>query len=304
MLLYIRTGGFFMVITRDELSLPQDFPCLINRYRLKKEDNKEDYFHYHDFCEVTYIEQGKGRYLVNGSDYLVQAGDIVIFNQEEPHGWLVEDEYMDVTALVFSPEIAAAPFHSPQEEFLRPFLYLGSCFRNLIESTDERTAEIYAVMEQILSEDKNRQNGYQYMIRADIIRILILLVRHYEQKDTFPQDNLNEKKEKIGRLEKTLNYINGHFMETITLEQAAALSYMSPTYFSGYFRKVTSRSFREYVTLLRLSKAQELIQTQKEDLNMTQVAMECGFHSMSNFYKLYKKHIGPLPGRRPGKHSI
>ena len=67
-----------MVLTRDELTLPQDFPCQINRYRLKKDENKEDHFHYHDFCEVTYIEQGHGRYLVNGRDYRVQAGDIVL----------------------------------------------------------------------------------------------------------------------------------------------------------------------------------------------------------------------------------
>ena len=74
----------------------------------------------------------------------------------------------------------------------------------------------------------------------------------YEQKDVSFRNNLDEKKSSIRRLEKTLNYINSHFMETVTLEQAAALSCMSPTYFSEYFHRVTSHSFRDYVTLLRL----------------------------------------------------
>ena len=286
-----------MIISRDELSLPREFPCLINRYRLLSRDNQADHFHYHDFCEVTCIEQGRGRYLVNGVDYQVKAGDIVIFNQEEPHGWLVEEEYMDVTVLVFSPEIVAAPVGSLSEEFLYPFFYLGSHFRNLIEASDERTEEIRSAMEQILREDTEKRNGYQYMIRADVMRIFILLLRHYEQKDVSFRNNLDEKKSSIRRLEKTLNYINSHFMETVTLEQAAALSCMSPTYFSEYFHRVTSHSFRDYVTLLRLSRARELIRTRKRDLNMTEVAQACGFHSMSNFYRLYKKHLGPLPGR-------
>ena len=286
-----------MIISRDGLSLPREFPCLVNRYRLLSRDNQADHFHYHDFCEVTSIEQGCGRYLVNGVDYQVKAGDIVIFNQEEPHGWLVEEEYMDVTVLVFSPEIVAAPVGSLSEEFLYPFFYLGSHFRNLIEASDERTKEIRSAMERILREDMEKRNGYQVMIRADVMRIVILLLRYYEQKDVSFRNNLDEKKSSIRRLEKTLNYINSHFMETVTLEQAAALSCMSPTYFSEYFHRVTSHSFRDYVTLLRLSRARELIRTRKRDLNMTEVAQECGFHSMSNFYKLYKKHLGPLPGR-------
>ncbi len=29
--------------------------------------------------------------------------------------------------------------------------------------------------------------------------------------------------------------------------------------------------------------------------NVTEIAMECGFNNISNFYRLYKKHVGKTP---------
>jgi len=68
---------------------------------------------------------------------------------------------------------------------------------------------------------------------------------------------------------------------------------MSSNYFSSYFRKVTGISFSEYVTRIRISRARELLRD--TDKSVTEIAMECGFHNISNFYRLYKKHVGKPP---------
>ena len=33
----------------------------------------------------------------------------------------------------------------------------------------------------------------------------------------------------------------------------------------------------------------------KQIKNVTEIAMECGFNNISNFYRLYKKHVGKPP---------
>jgi len=51
----------------------------------------------------------------------------------------------------------------------------------------------------------------------------------------------------------------------------------------------------DYVTRLRVVAAQRMLQ--ETDLKVTQVAMNCGFSTMSRFYDAFKKITGDAPGR-------
>lgn len=106
-----------------------------------------------------------------------------------------------------------------------------------------------------------KKDGYHLMIKANILRILTMLIRAY-QDESKSGEMLKEKKNSMKRLEQAFRYINSHFCEKITLEEAAGAAFMSPSYFSTYFRKVTNISFSEYVTRLRISHARELLKTQ------------------------------------------
>ena len=130
------------------------------------------------------------------------------------------------------------------------------------------------------------------MIKANILRILTMLIRTY-QDETKSGEMLKEKKNAMKRLEQAFAYINAHYCEKITLDEVAASVYMSSNYFSSYFRKVTNISFSEYVTRLRIMHARELLRDPEK--SVTEAALECGFNNISNFYRLYKKHIGKPP---------
>lgn len=284
-----------MVISKDETRLPEDFPVLIRTVTLLESDNDAEKFHYHDFCEITCVLSGSGIYYINGTQYPVKPGDIIIFNQVEPHGWTVKERAMEVLVLTFAPEIIADPAGTATDEYLKTFFYLGSHFKNLISSADKRTGEIKGIMDEIAGEMRRREKGYEGMVRADILRILTLLIRHYEREGAGTDIDLNEKKRSMKRLEDVVYYINSHYTENLTLEEVAGRAYMSPSYFSTYFRNVTNRRFSEYVTMLRLNRVQELFLT--TDRTVSSIAMECGFRNMSNFYRLYKKHVGSLPAK-------
>lgn len=130
------------------------------------------------------------------------------------------------------------------------------------------------------------------MIKANILRILTMLIRTY-QDESKSGEMLKEKKSAMKRLEQAISYIDHHYSEKITLDEVAAAAYMSSNYFSSYFRKVTGISFSEYVTRIRISHARELLRD--TDKSVTEIAMECGFHNISNFYRLYKKQVGKPP---------
>jgi transcriptional regulator GlxA family with amidase domain len=133
------------------------------------------------------------------------------------------------------------------------------------------------------------------MIKATVLKILTLLIRN-SQDTSKSSALLQEKKAKMMRLSSAFDYINEHYNDKISLVEAAEIAYMSPNYFSAYFKKVTGKSFMDYVSELRISRADKLMET--TDLSVLDIATRCGFHNMSNFYRIYKKVRGTSPGKR------
>lgn len=278
-----------MVITKDAIELSQEFPFLIMDQTLYEKDNQEDTFHWHSYCEITYIKRGNGYYYVNGERYEVREKDLIIFNNVELHGWWVQGESMEVEVMIFPTEFVAVPLTVFDNDYLKPFLERGGNFRNKIEAGEENAEEITQIIRDIAREWEEKNTGYRLMIKAQVLRILTLLIRYY-QKDEEKKSNLRlmDKKKSMKRIEEALYYINSHFTEKITLEEAASVACMSPNYFSSYFKKVSRCGFSEYVTKLRLEKVKEMEKT--TNLTMYEIAMACGFSNMSNFYRLYKKY--------------
>jgi YesN/AraC family two-component response regulator len=284
-----------MNIYRDQLPLDPEYPLEISELTLRAEDNRIDTFHWHSYFEITWIREGNGCYYVNGKAYFVQPGDLILFNHVEPHGWQTLTEELKVTVLVFTPSYISEHHDFSQMEYLQPFIERGSNFQNKIERESDTAEEIIRIMQEILSEWNQKELGYRLMIRADVLRILTLLTRCY-QDDSKNTELLKEKKKAMKRLQGAFDYINSHYSEKITLEETARTVYMSPNYFSSYFHKATETSFSDYVTMQRIRKANELLN--ETDKSINEIAMECGFPNISNFYRLYKKHTGTSPRSR------
>lgn len=288
-----------MIIYKDTLELNKEYPFSINRQILKNSVAGEDFFHWHSFCEITYVKKGRGYYYVNGEQYTMNAGDLIIFNHVEVHGWTVPEDSMELLVMVFARSFVEDPIHTFNHEYLQPFLQRGAKFRNKVEGKEPVTGQIGQLMEDILAEWQYREAGYRLMVKANVLQILTLLIRFYRREDAIAAGG----EEKKGtNLEEAFYFINVNYTEKITLEDAARTVYMSPNYFSACFKKAAGVSFKEYLTRLRLLKANDLIST--SDMQMAEIALTCGFPNISNFYRLYKKYHGAASFRRNQEEVI
>lgn len=281
-----------MKLVRDNISLDKDFPFQIAEVILDASNSKPDTFHWHSYFEITYVRKGRGNYFVNGQEYSMDEGDIIIFNNVEPHGWKLLEEDMHLLVMVFSPEFVAEKLSTFDAEYMKPFVERGSNFKNRIGKEEAVSHELRKAIREIYTEWEEKKEGYPLMIKADVLRILTMLIRAY-QDESKSDEMLKEKKTAMKRLEKAFDYIDEHYCQKITLDEVAAAVYMSSNYFSSYFRKVTNIGFSEYVTRLRIKHARELLKDPER--SVTEIAMECGFNNISNFYRLYKKYVGKSP---------
>lgn len=289
-----------MRLERDNIPLDKEFPFQITEVRLTPENSKPGTWHWHSYFEITCVLEGKGNYFVNGQEYTMEKDDVIIFNNVEPHGWNLIGDDMKLLVMIFSPEFVAEKISVFDTGYLKPFVERGSNFKNRIGREDEINPEIRVGIREIYQEWQGRKEGYQLMIKANVLRILTMLIRTY-QDESKSDEMLKEKKTAMKRLEQAFAYIDTHYCEKITLEDVAASVYMSSNYFSSYFRKVTNISFSDYVTRMRINHARELLREGR--MNVTDIAMECGFNNISNFYRLYKKHVGKTPKDEKSKNS-
>lgn len=286
-----------MIITKSEISLPPAFPFQLEHRTLLPKDNRPGHYHWHSCFEITYIVSGRAQYFVNGDTYIVSDGDIILFNNIEPHGWEVL-EPLTLIVMTFQPELIANGFALLDYDYLEPFLERGTNFKNVLPASEQVTKDIHQLLLDISEEDEKHTVGYQLMIKANILKILTLLIRH-SQNSPKPDRLLSRKALEMKRLSSVFDYINKHYTERLTLADAAEMAYMSPNYFSQYFKKVTGQTFSDYLSGLRIKKAQELLKN--SDKNVIDIAMACGFRNMSNFYRMYKKHTGTTPSAPQNK---
>lgn len=94
-------------------------------------------------------------------------------------------------------------------------------------------------------------------------------------------------------LDLVLQYIESHYNEDLTRGQAAELAGVSPEHFSRAFRKSTGQTFNEYVTLLRIRKAQQRILTGAP--NLSSLAIEVGYSEGTYLSRKFKQVVGISP---------
>lgn len=114
------------------------------------------------------------------------------------------------------------------------------------------------------------------------------LLREISEKAAvgYPQDS-------DGVIEKAKEYCRQHFAQEIDLQQVADYVCMNRNYFCDFFRKNTGQHFSEYLTLIRMEKAKELLS--KTEYRSQAIAALCGYKNSSHFGRVFKAFTGMTP---------
>lgn len=95
-------------------------------------------------------------------------------------------------------------------------------------------------------------------------------------------------------VERAALLVTQRFQEELTVAGIAAAVGVHPEYLMPAFRKRCGLSVWDYVTRLRVAHGQRLLLT--GDATVERIALECGFGSRGNFFKVFKRVLGETPG--------
>jgi AraC-like DNA-binding protein len=142
-------------------------------------------------------------------------------------------------------------------------------------------------LEQVDREDRERDGYSQVVIAPCVAQLLVGIARIIG----FPA----EIRPGIHPLMKSvLVHIDEHFARRISLNELAAIAHMSPTAFSKAFTKLNGIGPAQYIKRKRIGQAIRLLED--TDRTVIDIAMDCGFSNISNFYKAFHSLTGHAPG--------
>lgn len=93
-------------------------------------------------------------------------------------------------------------------------------------------------------------------------------------------------------INKILDYIQDHYMETISLSTVARTVFLSPSYLSTLITNETGKSFTDIVNEIRISKAIELLKNPKRKI--ADIAFSVGFNEPQYFSIIFKSALTSL----------
>ncbi len=97
------------------------------------------------------------------------------------------------------------------------------------------------------------------------------------------------------RINLIFNHVKNKFKEQITLEEVANLANMTEPSFCRYFKKITNKTFTQFVNEYRIIHSMKLLA--EKPLSINEICYESGFNNFSYFNKTFKEYTQKSPSQ-------
>ncbi|MBR0597351.1 AraC family transcriptional regulator [Sinanaerobacter chloroacetimidivorans] len=253
-------------------------------------DESDVDMHWHNYYQLAVCTGGTGEFVFEKETYPYAEGDIFIVDNMEKHGAFAHPSTTaSFTFLIFYPQFVV---HNADQkfdyEYLLPFLYNPEEFCNKINGDSQIGQRLNGMLSDIIEENRRRRPGYRHLISAKLRVVLAELIGYY---------NLGEAAstvmDRFMKLRPAIEYMEQHFTENVTLDEAARIVFLSASRFRHLFQETMHVGFKEYLISLRYQAAKKLL----ADTGMTisEIAAQAGFSNLYSFYKLFERHEKMTP---------
>lgn len=222
---------------------------------------------------IMYVVKGEGSLTINNKSKIIKENDVILINCYEPHGYETSTS-LETLWLHFDGNVSVDYFNLIKQDNTHVIIsaassliptYLKSIINLFKESKMINEPLISCEIQRILAELFNLSNGNQSNTSSS--------------NSTFVNNSIS--------------YMKNNFKNKISLEDIANSVSISPFHFSRLFKKETGYSPYEYIIMVRLNHAKNLLKT--SNMLIKEIAFECGFNSESNFVITFKKHTNMSP---------
>lgn len=266
-----------------------DFPYIIYSGRLP-EFLRYFPLHWHDEFELIWIKSGKGYFRVLSQEFLCETDDIIIIPPGAIHSIRqMDDEVCIYYNILFKFSLLEQDEKSfTYQKYFKPFMEAAN-FISCARSGKPLNKSLLPDIKFLIDNRREHLENKELIIKSRLFMIMSNL-----QSALISSSSENEAKMLgLERLKPILQYVSDNYGTDISIEDAAEMASMSPTYFMKFFKKRLGITFVNYLNQVRLENAQLFLKT--SDMNISEICEKCGFHNFSYFIRTFKSALGCTP---------
>ncbi len=240
--------------------------------------------HSHTVVELYYLAQGERVYFVDDQIVTVHKGELMMIPPHVLHATASSDKAEFERILIhYAPAVLPSRLNTE----LR--LLSKQRFRVYRLSLREQT-EIERLLKSMLEECSHRREDYECYVSALFTELFILLQRSKSSSTTSLAAIKHPLHSKVTEI---TTYLRQNYRDSITLDDTAKRFYVSSSYLSRIFHRLTGFHFREYIIQLRIMESQKQLTESRSKIQ--EIASAVGFEHLSHFNKTFKKATGMTP---------
>jgi AraC-like DNA-binding protein len=252
--------------------------------------------HWHEsVTEIILPIQGDVEVVANFEHFTVREGDFHFINNRSVHSVRSADSSGSVAALFHvNLSFFEQEFELISYMFFRSNPFVDSRRQSRDNPTDEKADEKVR-FRNLLIDILLRNTSYELSGK-----VLENLGNRLVYSMLFGFNWLNFLKSNAGmmnsfqmnRYHRIVKYIDDHYRERISLDDIVSSEYITKTYFSHFWKSLSTYSFTERVNYERVLKSEFLLLT---NMNILTISEQCGFSDVKYYYQNFKRWYGCLP---------
>ncbi|MBQ9544394.1 MAG: helix-turn-helix domain-containing protein [Clostridia bacterium] len=245
--------------------------------------------HIHPAVEILHIKEGRFEVWVDEKKYELSPGETVLIRSNAIHRTDAIGESGVYLVLKFKPDFLMQLASSNRVSAYLLSLSLTGKENKTVWDAGE-SEKISAVFDELFRESRIGGYGADMAVKLCVGRIALEILRSVGAPGAAERDSKNL----LRRIYDATVIINAEYSQNLTLSDCASRVFLSDSYFSRSFRRITGKTFKEYLNQIRINRAQMMLLS--GDMPITRVCADCGFNNLAYFCAVYRRLKGVTPG--------
>ena len=247
-------------------------------------------FHWHEEIEIHYVVSGNGSFFIDDTEYNVGKGDIIFIAPRIIHSGKSENnDLVDICYIVDNDYLMSKNNEYNTDKFFNELINT-KVELPVIHSQNEGYEQLRTPLHLIDSCVESRGPFFQLEIKRNLFDFFIELYKNNYLSMSPQLPNHTETKSTI---KQSISYIQQNASGKLTIDEIASHVGLSSSYFMKLFKESTKMTCVEYIKILRLNNAANMLK--ETDESILEIAHSCGFFNLSLFNREFKRYYSITP---------
>ncbi len=247
---------------------------------------------YHDFRdwgdEVVIVMEGTGTYYLDDISFEISTGDIFVLRGDYSKE-IRNADHLRFCSIYFREENLqrlAGTFRrleGYQALFIRNPAVKAYGTAERLHADEDLMEDLQWLIDRMIQEQKLMEPGFEQILNSSFFILISLVSRAFSENENFSQSRAAD-------FAWVVAYMQTHYMEPLRIPQLAQMAHLSERQFNRRFKIIYQTSPIQFLSRLRMNRACALLE--ESVLNISEIAMECGFSDINYFSACFKSMFG------------